>query len=88
MEVRRPSKIDLLISMWDNRINLTKVKRIGKMTLYEGPLSKIFGGQWSGLEFTPPVTIYPTSVSPLTSEAVCATSLKAIVQEYVYTTPA
>ena len=30
-EVKRPSKIDILISMWDNSIHPSKIKTIGKM---------------------------------------------------------
>ena len=58
------------------------------MVLYKGSLGKLFGGRWSGLEFTPPVTSFPFNVLPLTSEAVCATSVKDTVQEYIYITPA
>ena len=41
-EVRRPNKIDLLISMWDNQLHPIKTKKTGKITLYQGPLGKYF----------------------------------------------
>merc|ERR1711895_7726 len=42
--VRRPRTIDLLISMRDNHLLAdTKLKTIGKMSLYEGLLGKVLG---------------------------------------------
>ena len=87
-EVKRPSKIDLLISMWDNSIHPSKIKTIGKMILYQGPLGKVFGGRCAELDFIPFVVSYPVSVRPLIPEAVRSTTLRATVREYVYTTPA
>ena len=50
--VRRPQTIDLLISMRDNHLHAdTKLKTIGKMSLYEGLLGKVFGGLDPELKF-------------------------------------
>ena len=50
--VKRPQKIDLLISMRDNHLHAdTKLKTIGKMALYEGLLGKVFGGLDPDLKF-------------------------------------
>ena len=43
-EVRRPTAIDLLISMRSNFLHPEAVKTIGKMKLYDGPMGKVFGG--------------------------------------------
>ena len=53
-DVKRPQKLDLLISMWDNNLHPHKLRNVGQMTLYNGPLGKVFGGRWSGLEFSDP----------------------------------
>ena len=50
--VRRPKTIDLLISMRDNHLHADKkLKTIGKMSLYEGLLGKVFGGLDPKLKF-------------------------------------
>ena len=50
--VQRPRTIDLLISMRDNHLFAdTKLKTIGKMSLYEGLLGKVFGGLDPKLKF-------------------------------------
>ena len=49
---KRPQKWDLLISMWDNNLHPHKLRNVGQMTLYDGPLGKVFGGRWSRLEFS------------------------------------
>ena len=50
--VQRPRTIDLLISMRDNHLLAdTKLKTIGKMSLYEGLLGKVFGGLDPKLKF-------------------------------------
>ena len=52
MGVGRPKTIDLLISMRDNHLHAdTKLKTIGKMSLYEGLLGKVFGGLDPKLRF-------------------------------------
>ena len=75
--VRRPNSIDLLISMRQNDLHPNKSKSIGKMTLYVGPLGKVFGGCDPELEFTPFVNSYPASVRPFVPATVKSTVLKA-----------
>ena len=87
-EVRRLSRIDLLVSICDNSIHPQKHQTLGKMTLYDGPLGKVFGGSWSSLKFSPSVTCYPASVHPVASGAVKTTTMKAAFREYIYMTPA
>ena len=53
-DVKRPQKLDLLISMWCNNLHPHKLRNVGQMTLYDGPLGKVFGGRWSRLEFSDP----------------------------------
>ena len=85
--VKRPSSIDLLISMRQNDIHPSKSKSIGKMVLYDGPLGKVFGGCDPDLDFSPFVNSYPASVHPLVSDTVQSIVLRAVVKEAVYTTP-
>merc|ERR1712082_578149 len=50
--VRRPQTIDFLISMRDNHLHTDKkLNTIGKMSLYEGLLGKVFGGLDPKLRF-------------------------------------
>ena len=50
--VRRPQEIDLLISMRDNHLHADeKLQTIGRMSLYEGLLGKVFGGLDPRLKF-------------------------------------
>ena len=50
--VRRPKTIDLLISMRDNHLHADKkLRTIGRMSLYEGLLGKVFGGLDPKLRF-------------------------------------
>ena len=83
VDVKRPSKIDLLISMWDKLIHCLKLRTIGKMTLYDGPLGKVFGGRWSDLEFSPSVTSYPACVA---LKAVQSITKKDALRELPYQT--
>ena len=75
--VRRPNSIDLLISMRQNNLHPNKSKSIGNMTLYVGPLGKVFGGCDPELDFTPFVNSYPASVCPFVPDTVKSTVLKA-----------
>ena len=80
VDVKRLSKIDLLISIWDNSIHPLKLRTIEKMMLYDGPLGKVFGGHWSDLKFTHSVTCYPASIHPVASKAVQSTTMKAALR--------
>ena len=66
-KVKRPISIDLLISVRQNSLHPKPLKSIDHMTLYDGPLGKIFGGGNPDLEFTPHVTSYPSSINMLSA---------------------
>ena len=66
-QVKRPTSIDLLISMRQNFLHPRPMKTIDRMTLYNGPLGKVFGGVDPNLVFTPIDTYYPTSINLLTT---------------------
>ena len=44
VDVKRPQKLELLISMWCNNLHPHKLMNVGQKTLYDGPLGKVFGG--------------------------------------------
>ena len=50
-KVRRPEKIDLLISMRESHLMPDKVKTLGKLTLHSSPFGATFGGSDPGLRF-------------------------------------
>ena len=52
VDVKRPTKIDLLISMWDNSIHPHQLRTIGKMTLFDGPFGKVIYDKHSELRNT------------------------------------
>ena len=80
-DIKRPSKLDLFISMWDYELHPQKLKTLGHMTLYNGLLGKVFGGWWSGLEFPHPA---PAPICTVTSKAVQSLALKAAVAQTKY----
>ena len=59
--VRRPTSIDLLLSMRQNYLHPTPIKTIGNMRLYDGPLGMVLGGSNKNLKFNPPVRTYSAS---------------------------
>ena len=61
-EVEKPNEIQLLVSMRKNSIHPVPVKRMGEITLYEGPFGKVFGGCDEQLDFEPPVKSCPVRV--------------------------
>ena len=80
-QVKRPEKIDLLISMRSNFLHPERKSRIGGMTLYEGPLGMVFGGSDSDLRFTPHVNSYPTAVREVVKDTfVHLQTMKTIVK--------
>ena len=88
-QMRRPSSIDLLISMRQNFLHPSPVKTIDRIVLYDGPLGKVFGGHDPDLVFTPHVTSYPLSMHRTTSSnTVHTVTMRATVMEATYTTPA
>ena len=52
-QVRRPSDIDLLVSMRRNKFHPTPKATKGNMILYKGPFGQVFGGAEEGLDFEP-----------------------------------
>ena len=59
--VRRPTSIDLLLSMRQNHLHPSPIKTIGNMRLYDGPLGIVLGGSNKILKFNPPVRNYSAS---------------------------
>ena len=51
-DVKRPRKIYFLISMRNNQLIPTKITRIGKMELYNGPLGKVLAFKQSNKSFS------------------------------------
>ena len=82
-QVLRPKKSDVWILMRQNLYHPVPVKNIGNMTLYDGPLGKVFGGTDEDLQFTPVKTNYPQSVKPTVVNSTAIT-VKAIVVEATY----
>ena len=50
--VRRPTSIDLLLSMRQNHLHPSPIKTIGNMRLYDGPLGMVLGGGNKNLKIT------------------------------------
>ena len=76
--------------MWECSLDPTKVKKIGKMIRYRGPMDNVFRGRDSDLEFiqdtvkfTAPCASYPSSAYHMSPETVSAISLRATAQEGV-----
>ena len=89
-QLKRPSSIDLLISMRQNFLHPEPVRRIDGITLYNGPLGKVFGGSDPDLVFTPYVASYPLSVhrtANTNANTIHSVTMRATVQEATYTTP-
>ena len=87
-EVRRPKKIDILISQRSSHLHPKPIKMINGMNLAEGPLGKCFGGSDKNLQFSPGKLVCPTSATPLINQQpVHAMAMKAVVRQAVYTTP-
>ena len=61
-QLRRPTSIDLLISMRQNFLHPEPAKTIDRLILYDGPLGKVFGGQDPDLDFCPHIACVPKSV--------------------------
>ena len=75
--------------MRQNFLHPKPIKTIGGVVLYEGPLGKVFGGSDPDLVFTPYMISYPLSVHPTTlTNTVHATTMKAVVREASYISPA
>ena len=83
-DVRRPRSIDLLISMRDNHLLAdTKLKTVGKMALYDGPLGKVFGGSHPLLKFSKYSMAFKSTKLMLPS--VLTHTMRAIVREASHT---
>ena len=50
------------------------------MTLYDGPLGKVFGGRWPGLEFSPSA---PAPAQTVASKVVQSLTLKAVTHQVI-----
>ena len=61
-EVKKPTNIDILISMRRATHHPNPVKVLGEMILYEGIYGKVFGGEDPDLKFTPHQRSYPVMV--------------------------
>ena len=80
--VKRPSSIDLLLSMRQNHIHPSAIKNIGNMMLYKGPLGMVFGGSDDDLNFDPPEKCYPSTVHVLNQSSLRhAQTMRTIVKE-------
>ena len=77
-EVRKPSEINLMISMRDNPLHPRAIKCINNMTLYDGIFGKVFGGCDENLDFIPPVRSSPTRVVEVDRR--CVQTMKSIVK--------
>ena len=84
-EVKRPQKIDLLISMRDKYLFAdNKLKTINKMALYEGPLGKVFGGLDPNLKFGQEFKMSFKSTKQMISE-VSSHTMRAVIKEVTHT---
>ena len=84
-EVKRPQKIDLLISMRDNYLLAdSKLKTIDKMALYDGPLGKVFGGLDPNLKFGQDFKMSFKSTKQIISE-VSSHTMRAVLREVTRT---
>ena len=82
-EVQRPKSIDLLISMRENHLLAdSKLKTIGRMTLYQGLLGKVFGGSDPNLKFTEHNRAFKST--KLNLPTVVSHTMKAIMKEVTH----
>ena len=84
--MKRPSVINLLISMRQNFLHPQPVKTIDRVVLYDGPLGQVFGGSDPDLMFTPHVVSYPLSMSVHPTNTINSITMRATVKEATYTT--
>ena len=89
-EVRRPSRIELLISLRSGHLhpNDAGPTIIGDMKLASGPLGRVFGGSDPELKFSSMKMATPLMAAQLdTSIPLHSKCMKAVVREAVYSTP-
>ena len=83
--VRRPQTIDLLISMRDNHLHADeKLQTIGRMSLYEGLLGKVFGGLDPRLKFGQEFKMSFRSTRGIIPPQVSIKTLRAALKEVSY----
>ena len=70
--------------MRQNLLHPVPYKKIGNMTLYHGPLGKVFGGTSGDLNFLPVKTHYPQSVNPTIVNTMAITMKASVVEVTVY----
>ena len=81
-DVKRPQTIDLLISMRDNYLHADKkLKTIGRMSLYEGLLGKVFGGLDPKLRFGQDFKMSFRSMREIIPPQVSVKTLRAALKE-------
>ena len=89
-EVKRPTKIELLISLRSGHLhpNDPNPVVINDMKLASGLLGKVFGGSDPELKFTPIKMTCPTVAAQVdNNSSMHATCMKVSVQEATYSTP-
>ena len=88
-EVRRPSKIELLISLRSGHLHPSDCDSIviGDMKLASGPLGKVFGGTDSELKFSPTKLACLVTAIQIDAIPASATCMKSIVRQATFTTP-
>ena len=86
VEVKRPTTVDLLISIRQNHLHPVSVKTIGGITLYAGPLGKVFGGNSPSLDFDSSlVREYPSSVVSVSYSTIHrAQTMRAVIKDTTY----
>ena len=91
-EVKRPEKIDLLLSMRQNFLHPEPIQTDDRMKLYDGRMGKVFGGSDPDLDFTPYKMSYPLSVQLVQQANLsimhCTQALRTVVKEVAYTATA
>ena len=83
-EVRRPRKIDLLLSAKSNHLMSDKVLHvIGGVKLYEGPLGRTFFGTPDAVCNMEHVKSYPTRATPIVSSVKRASVIRSLTDKEI-----
>ena len=69
-KMKKPSKIDILVSMRQSVDHPNRIRSIGDMTLYGGPFGLVFGGTSPKIRFSPHVISYPLSVVEVNEDVI------------------
>ena len=90
-DVKRPKKIDILISMRQNHLHPTPLKTVGDMKLYKGVFGLVFGGSDPELEISPSQLFQPASTIVSLSSPIQKHqnhTMRAVVRQATYTNSA